>query len=72
LHGFTESLNLRYTCASTYQESVAAAMICQHILYLCPTARGDMNEERREEIKKEWLAGGSNSTTLLGDLSNIF
>eukprot|EP01126_Amoeba_proteus_P039424 TRINITY_DN4155_c0_g1_i2.p1 TRINITY_DN4155_c0_g1~~TRINITY_DN4155_c0_g1_i2.p1 ORF type:complete len:271 (+),score=49.15 TRINITY_DN4155_c0_g1_i2:82-894(+) len=44
LHGFTESLNL----------SVAAAMICQYILDLCPEAKGDLYPEEKQKLRTDW------------------
>jgi tRNA G18 (ribose-2'-O)-methylase SpoU len=44
MYGFTESLNL----------SVAAALILQHIFYICPEARGDLTPEDKRKLRIEW------------------
>ena len=44
LHGFADSLNL----------SVAAAMVLQALLFLCPTAVGNMAPEGRAALRAEW------------------
>jgi len=44
LSGFTESLNL----------SVAAALIMYRLIHICPEARGDLTEEKKRELRKDW------------------
>ncbi|KAL0484475.1 hypothetical protein AKO1_005124 [Acrasis kona] len=44
IYGFGESLNL----------SVATAMVLQKLFFICPEARGDMSEEERNELRKDW------------------
>jgi len=44
LCGFTESLSL----------SIAAAVVMQQLLCMCPDARGDLSEEDKLNLRKEW------------------
>lgn len=44
LFGFTESLNL----------SVAAALVMQFLFSVCPEARGDLSEEEKAAIRRDW------------------
>jgi len=44
MYGFSESLNL----------SVAAALVLQHLFQMCPEARGDITEEEKKQLRKEW------------------
>jgi len=44
LHGFAESLNL----------SVAAALVIQRLLRMCPDARGDLSDNQKAILRKEW------------------
>jgi tRNA G18 (ribose-2'-O)-methylase SpoU len=46
LAGFNTSLNLQ----------VATGMVLQQLLSLCPSARGDMSEERRANVRKSWYS----------------
>lgn len=44
IHGFSESLNL----------SVASALVLQKLFYLCPNARGNLTDDEKLVIRKEW------------------
>jgi len=53
LHGFAESLNL----------SVAAALVIQRLLHMCPDARGDLSAEQKVGLRKEWYDNLGSSTS---------
>jgi len=42
--GFTESLNL----------SIAAALVINKLFYICPEARGDLDEAEKKNLRKKW------------------
>lgn len=44
MHGFSESLNL----------GVASALVLQKLLSLCPDARGNLSQEEKATLRKEW------------------
>lgn len=44
MHGFTESYNL----------SVATGLILQRLFDLCPEARGDLDPETRQSLRRSW------------------
>jgi len=46
IYGFSESFNL----------SVAAALIMNRIFQLCPEARGNLTEEEKHIIRKDWYS----------------
>lgn len=43
-YGFTGCLNV----------SVAAALVMQQLFFMCPEARGQMEPEEREKLRKQW------------------
>jgi len=44
IYGFSESLNL----------SVATAMILQQLFVMCPSARGDLSDEEKRNLRVDW------------------
>jgi hypothetical protein len=44
MFGFTDSLNL----------SVATGMVLQQLFNLFPEARGDMTQQRRDNLRRKW------------------
>lgn len=46
IHGFSESLNL----------GIASALVLQKLFYLCPGARGNLTEDEKEVLRKDWYS----------------